>query len=454
MRILLAATLLIALMGLRSADAAELKETWRIRTSSEFSPELVCPSTRAKAASSTTSTHADLGPPDVEELAALGSIPELPGSAEPLKPIERDAAGPIAVAIWGDSHTAAGFFTEQLLESIGLEQDDVAPSFVPATASRPGVRLPIQKSCRGGPWETDLAYTSSEFSPTFSRSLSATRNTGPGAYLWIDFRRGTFAPNLKQLKVLFTLPADSSSAEVHLEVDERASRTFRLVERHTQIVIEGDRPFATVKLRVESGRVKVDGFVPSYTTEPKLILDTLSIPGATARAWRVIDTKFMRRWGPKESYDLAFLQYGTNEGNVSPFNFETYRDSLRESLRGFRSAYPNASCVLIGPPDRGVLVKKRGKGKSRGKVAPAKDLLFYSRVHLGISDVQLKVGREFGCSFWSWQKVMGGVGGMYRWQRSQPPRATSDLIHLTKHGYQESARRCERDLGLKEALGF
>lgn len=431
--------------------AAELKETWHVEGGRGTAPELVCPRSR-RPSPPPPSQPSDMAPPDAEELAALETIPDRSGATEPLPVLALKDKTPPAIAIWGDSHTAAGFFSEQLLDSIGLAQDDAAPSFIPPTVSRPGVRLPLRKSCRGGPWQTDLAYTKGSSGAQFGRALARAENTGPGAYLWLDFRRGALTGNLKELEILFTLPDKNARAIVKITIDDRETKTFRLSQEHSRILIKPKKPFATAKLTVESGSLFLDGFVPTYADSPKLLLDTLSIPGATARAWKTIDPTFLRHWGATRPYDLAFLQYGTNEGNSSTFNLQSYRDTLRESLRGFRASYPDTTCLLIGPTDRGVLVRRTGK--KRKKNTESKNLLFYSRRHYEINQAQAEIGKEFGCQFWSWQRAMGGPGSIYRWQRAKPPLANSDLVHLTKSGYQESARRFEENVQLAESLGF
>lgn len=439
----------MALLLVGPVQAAELKEIWNIDGGRSQAPALVCPkANRSRPAA--PSQEAGLAPPDADEIAALESIPDRSGATEPLPALKSPVGRPFSVAIWGDSHTAAGFFSEQLVESIGLSQSSVAPSFIPPTVGRPGVRLPIRASCRGGAWQTDLAYPKASAPVQFSRALARAEASGAAAYLWIDFRRETSAPGLKELEILFTIPDKSARATVRVLIDDAESRTFTISQIHDRILIRSRKPFSTMKLFVERGSLFLDGFVPTYVDAPKLVLDTLSIPGATARAWRIVEPSFLRTWGPATPYDFALLQYGTNEGNSSTFDRAQYARMLRESLAGFRAAYPNASCVLIGPTDRGVLVRRGGK--KRKKSAAPSNLLLYARIHYEISQLQSEIGKEFGCAFWNWQRAMGGPGSMYRWQRAQPALAATDLIHLTKLGYQESARRFSEDMQLGKAL--
>ena len=176
----LAALLSAAPAGARDSCAAELKETWHVEGGRGAAPELTCPRSRKPVPPPSPSQASDLAPPDAEELAALESIPDRSGTTDSLPILRHSGDSPLAVAIWGDSHTAAGFFSEQLLDSMGLPQDKAAPSFIPPTVARPGVRLPLRKSCRGGPWQTDLAYTKGTPEASFGRALARAENTASG----------------------------------------------------------------------------------------------------------------------------------------------------------------------------------------------------------------------------------------------------------------------------------
>ena len=169
------------------------------------------------------------------------------------------------------------------------------------------------------------------------------------------------------------------------------------------------------------------------------------------------------------------LEFGTNEGNVQPFDAQAYAQMLRASVSAWRSQFPQAACVLIGPGDRGILVRRSqkalSKGKSKagrskpapsgktqkavkprtGKSAPvakaAVDLLRFTRVHLEIAQLQSQVAAEHGCRFWSMLDAMGGAGGAYRWAAQTPPLMARDLIHFTVPGYQRLAQRFAQDMG-------
>jgi lysophospholipase L1-like esterase len=220
---------------------------------------------------------------------------------------------------------------------------------------------------------------------------------------------------------------------------------------------------STLKLRLVKGSLSLEGFVPAYAEQARLYFDTLAIPGATARSWKLVDPEYFKALGNQTPYDVVLLQYGTNEGNQRPFDPVTYENDLTASLQNLRRIYPNAVCVLLGPTDRGTLIARSKntrprtntqKDSAQGAGAPAlsKELLVYARIHEQISRIQQTVGQQYSCGFWDWQQAMGGPGGSYAWLKQSPPLMARDLIHLTVAGYQASARLFSQQMQFDEAF--
>jgi lysophospholipase L1-like esterase len=142
--------------------------------------------------------------------------------------------------------------------------------------------------------------------------------------------------------------------------------------------------------------------------------ETMGINGAQASMllnWDpVLWTQQIQRRNPA----LVVIAYGTNEALNSAWTAEDYRASLLRVIAQFRQAVPNASLLLVGPPDCGRL---------------------HSFPHLGeVIAVQREVAQQTGIAFWDWRHHMGGPGASHMWVRaglSQP-----DYTHLTGGGYK------------------
>ena len=370
---------------------------------------------------------------------------------------------PLNIGLWGDSHAAANFFAEELINSVNLPKDKVLPRFIPPTLARGGVRLPLRKQCQGQGWKYDLAYVGGQEGVQFSRGMARLNTTVNNSYQWIDFRTQGQQPNLRGVDILYA--ASAMPTTLGLTIDQLPEQLvdLKLNERGTiQIQAQGGL-MSTLKLRLVKGSLSLEGFVPNYAEQARLYFDTLAIPGATARSWKLVDPEYFKALGNQTPYDVVLLQYGTNEGNQKPFNPETYENDLTASLQNLRRIYPNAVCVLLGPTDRGTLIARSKNTRPRtntqkdatqgtGAPALAKELMVYSRIHEQISRIQQTVGQQVGCGFWDWQQAMGGPGGSYAWLKHSPTLMARDLIHLTVAGYQESARLFSQEMRFEEAF--
>jgi lysophospholipase L1-like esterase len=181
--------------------------------------------------------------------------------------------------------------------------------------------------------------------------------------------------------------------------------------------VQAEQAFATLRLRVIAGQIRIDGIAPVYEGKTQAILDVFSIPGATAKGWRVADSGHLRREDPLNAgYDVVILQSGTNESLDPDFKVGLYEAQLNASITRLKNAYPQARCILIGPPDA-----QRSSNTLRL-----------------INDSQYRLASAKGCAHWHWQKAMGGPGAAQRWLAKGWMQA--DLLHLTPEGYAQSAR--------------
>lgn len=352
----------------------------------------------------------------------------------------KDAQGdvrPRRFAFWGDSHIAAGPMMAQLQAAIRARGESVAVRFLPPTMGRANVRLPaLHAYCIGPAWTTELAFK--DPGPIATGPALATRvvSAGPDSYVWLDLRTADLEPQIKQVTLVYR--ASDADAQIGVIVDDGPEQTMTLAAGSTRQAIAADPAISTIKIRVSGGTFALEGFVFDYVAPPMVTLDVFGLPSATIRGWSNVDTKAVATALNGENYDGIALEYGTNDGAVEPFDPVAYRAGLTAALTNLRSLFPDASCVLIGPPDRGVLLPK-GTRKT--------DFLKFARIHARIADIQAAVGATFGCVPWDWQAFMGGPGGAYGWIHHNPVLMGSDLTHMTMDGYKRTGQALAASLG-------
>lgn len=232
---------------------------------------------------------------------------------------------------------------------------------------------------------------------------------------------------MQALTIVYDKPAPDSSLLLGIAINDGQEKLVRLGDAAGPLLqLRPDRPMATMRLRLVSGTITLHGFAPVYEEAGDVVLDTLSVPGGSLRSWAHADPAL---WSGGDGYQLILIQYGTNEGADPGFSAAGYRQYLQTHLQRLRSLYPRNRCVLIGPPDRGVV------GVSSGPAA-----LKYAAIHQQIALAQKEIGRQHRCAFWDWQAAMGGPGSAAAWARMNPPQMQADLTHLTASGYRISGR--------------
>ena len=468
-------------------------------------PDLQC-DTVPRGAS--TAAAPDLDPremPDDDEVQA--ALKEA-GASMPLPPARLPAGAgllsrarpgePYRVAIWGDSHLAAGFFTQELAKILKLAPEQIRAGFIPASMNRPGVRLPLRKTCVSPQWRYEPAHANAASAAAPGPGLVNLFSAQAGATLAWDLRNTAGVAEARQLRVLYQQTASPVRLALSVDGDQEVELVLSGVPGPAVLELAADGPLSVVSLRLVSGELRLQGLALPVPSQTAVQMDVFGYPGATVGGWRQASTDYLSAWFTQTPYNLVMMEFGTNEGNVKPFDAPAYEAMLRESVKRMRTVFPQAACVLIAPGDRGVLVrrsekwkrmpasarvvadkkadKKSGKsssqssaakgvkGKSKNKTktvapviestaapaanpGPARNLLQYTRIHEEIGQIQSAVAQQYGCSVWSMLQAMGGQGGAYRWARQSPPLMARDLIHFTVLGYQQLAQQFAQDMG-------
>ncbi len=150
---------------------------------------------------------------------------------------------------------------------------------------------------------------------------------------------------------------------------------------------------------------------------------------------------YLERWNPSlrkalladAQPSLIVLAYGTNDEGLSPEQRANYRDRVQTLIRTLK-AESGASILVIGPLDR------------YGKNKQARTALQAGAAEV-IADLKAACLKE-GCAFWDARAAMGGLGSIRRWR--ERGLAQDDLVHLNGPGYQQLGDLfCDQLLRLK-----
>lgn len=466
-----------------SIGAQELKADFtrilHVKSRSDV-PDLTCQKVRPKKpAGRVTTSQEPMVIPDAELLSAEQDEYHNFTNNSNIKsppPIDRNLAWlkaqptnhPFRIAIWGDSHIAAGFFTAELIRLLGLDSGLVQSAFIPASMNRAGVRLFVRKTCVTSGWKYESAHANVEGAHSPGPALVNLYTTTPNESIAWDLRDSSGHAQRKRMTLLFQQMPNPT--RISLSVDEGIEHVI-LLNGPTgpgRLEIVSDTTLSIVKVRLLEGDLRVHGVkleLPSYT---KLQFESFGYPGATVSAWKSANIPYLKNWLSEVDLQLVILAYGTNEGNQKPFDPIEYRHLLEKAVINLRSTFPTAACLLIAPGDRGILIPKsrserlKHKATKKGKAnyvasknlasppiqtqRTPSDLLLYSHIHQQIGDIQKELATKQGCQAWSMQEAMGGKTSAYDWARKKPALMAPDLIHFTINGYEELARKMAQDI--------
>ena len=452
------------------------QQTLHINNTGAQQGALICPPpapARAKPPSNETEAS-DIPAADAVSQALQNDTDTATTAAPPAskpQPIMPPSPNGWRIAVWGDSHMAAAFFSEQLARKLVPSGAVLQSRFIHAGVGHAGVRGLVRQACLVGTWKREMAYAQADAAAAPGPGMTSLMAQGSGATLGLDLRDAQGLPQHTRLNILYHGDG-SDNIRLAIRVDNGAETEVRLDTQQGPhaLALHMDQAVSTLQIRLVSGRWRFQGIeLPEVSTAAPYQLDVFAYPGATMAGWARSDLAYLASWFAQPRYDLALIAFGTNEGNDPNFNPPAYRELLSQAVGHFRQVFPQTPCVLIGPGDRGIRVAKTKATKStkahqkqrpsgttdkpdkRAKSPPQKpqvNLLKYARIHAQIGQIQAEVAAQQGCAAWDMQSAMGGMGSAYLWARKSPPLVAPDLIHFTPAGYRELANRYMADFGL------
>jgi lysophospholipase L1-like esterase len=336
------------------------------------------------------------------------------------------------VVFFGDSHTAADFMSGRVRERLQAEYGDGGPGFV----------------ITGQPWRfyrhsrAEL-LAASGLQSTFVRKRPSAESVPLGL-------AGVASTNLSpaegqpteppQLRLRLQGAAQPSGRATHFELYYLKQPGGAPLE----LSLDGKAlaPIATQAEQSEPGYFAFDapddgahelglraagpGRLTLFGVVAELegagvVVDTLGVPGARARAQLYWDQALLREHLQRRNPELWVLAYGTNESTDVTQPIADYAGQLRQVVSQLRALLPEASCLQIGPTDYPERVRK-GVYQPRERTAQ-------------INQLQRSTAADFGCGFVDLVEAMGGPLAMLRWYRADPPLGGKDLVHFTRRGY-------------------
>jgi hypothetical protein len=353
---------------------------------------------------------------------------------------------PIAVLHFGDDRIADDRFA-------GALRDLLAGRFGGAGRGlmMPGL-FPLRgmKVDRSGQWTLDSAAAGA--SGPFG--ITAVRMTSSSSNAWLRFTapQATF----DWAEVTFMTAPGAGTALISLDGGgTRTVPTHALAANETSIRIPARAHEVLIKPRGD-GPVSILS-VATGTNSPGIVYSNLGLPGATAWTPGKWTADFAANELRQLSPDLILLEYGTREGFDDGLDLKRYEVHLRLVIDQLKEWAPQASLLIIGPPDAARLPAFAGSaGAQVCRALNTQEIAGYDRM-MDRTDERLarwhapprleavrsalrRAAAGSGAYFWDWAKYMGGPCSIHAWGSFTPPLAAPDHTTLTEAGDERSAR--------------
>jgi lysophospholipase L1-like esterase len=335
------------------------------------------------------------------------------GAAEP-------SSGAVHILQFGDSHTAADWWTADLRNLFQHRFGNGGSGF--SVAGRPfkGYRRVDAPSGASLLWQSEGLHAA-EGEGYFGLGGVSISTDHPGQFVSLD-------ADCNRIEISYLRHPGGGSVELYdhdqplrqFSTDGEIAPSFVTFEA-------APGPHRFVLKTLDSHPVRLFGWVADKPTG--VTYEALGINGAEASIilrWNEsMLTADMHRRDP----GLIVLAYGTNDATDSQWTPETYREMFSSVIRRLHSAAPGASILVISPGDRWT------REHTGWRVVPGIDWII---------DAQRQSCRENGCAFWDLRRRTGGKGVMEDWFTAG--LAQPDHAHFTFEGYKRLASALFDDL--------
>ncbi|MCG8558383.1 MAG: GDSL-type esterase/lipase family protein [Hyphomicrobiales bacterium] len=392
-------------------------------------------------------------PPPRTEPAQRAALSEFYAALDGLRTGARRE--PVTILHLGDSHIASDRFTGDLRDLLQARFGDAGRGLM-----MPGFPFDYYRA-RGVRFTKSKGWTSASSlkSAAGSYGLTGVRlsSRAKEAWLRLDSKDGPF----EWAEVTFltgrrhgtaVVSVDSTSRTVKTTAADGSPKTVRMQHKGSSLTVKakGDGPVTVLSWAVGQDR-------------PGIRYVNLGIPSATADITRRWSGELMAADFARLKPNLVVLGYGTNEGFHDKLDVAAYERRYEALVRRLQNLAPNASFLVIGPPDSARFPRFARKGRKYAelksvacRVLSAQERQSYPSLvkarsdriagwhvppKLGAVRAALKrVAERGGAYFWDWSGIMGGACGVHDWATAEPALVMADHVHMTAEGSQRTAR--------------
>ncbi|MBV8890336.1 MAG: hypothetical protein JO267_01820 [Alphaproteobacteria bacterium] len=358
---------------------------------------------------------------------------------------------PVRILQIGDSHTANDAFSSamraRLQTRFGAAGRGWLPGGVPFKYFRPqlvsvsesGWRHLGQADAGQVPMGIDVTLAQSE-GPAARMTLTSTEPEGFNRFeleLLLQPGGGPLAVRIDQRK---PIPVTTDAPAVRLK---RVEISLPAAAHEIELTALGQQPADVLGWTIER-------------RHPGIIYENHGTIGATINLIGKMNTSAVGFELAARRPALLVIAFGTNEGFDESLDLGQYAANFQTAVEALHDKAPDASVLIIGPPDGNRMDRSCTPGDGQPALPAAGCTASLSsetscawhppRNLAAVRQIQKRIAAARGWAFWDWSQAMGGTCSIDRLAGLDPPLAAADHVHLTKTGYAAAADILFQDL--------
>ena len=324
---------------------------------------------------------------------------------------------PVRIAYFGDSFIEADILTGDLREMLQKRFGGCGVGYVPITTKIAGFRPTVHHSFGG--WGSH-SVTDSTY---FDRSRQDISNhyfiPSSGAYVSLKGEK-RFLSHIDTCEVSTCYFLTSDSLRLAASVNGGEAQPFSVGGKEELQSVSVNGRIGSVRWKVE--QLDSTALFYAVTMDPRqgVIVDNFSTRGSSGQQLGNIPMSILRQYNRLRTYDLVVLQYGLNVASDKVMNYTYYKDAMKPVVERLKTAFPDASFLIVGVGDR----ENKDENGDLRTMPGVKRLIRY----------QQALAAETGVAFWNMFEAMGGEGSMVEMVNHKPQMANYDYTHINFRG--------------------
>lgn len=319
----------------------------------------------------------------------------------------------IRITQFGDSHSAADFFTGKLRNTLQQRYGDAGIGWVSPIYIR-------------GQRHEKITYDSEDF-----QLLDSRRNDYDG-----DYPMGGYVAKAKSDMGFIRLKHkhdDDGKWSLKILMKNDSTDDWQITDKVTTLPVD---------ITSQGEGMEIGGVWLTKKSAKGAIVEVIAANGAKNTLWDKWGTDWLQRdLATLSRSDMVILAYGTNEAFNNRLDIQEFEKNITQRVEQIRQALPKAVILVIGAPES---YKKRPTKKQLANTDRLSTGLSVMdcesqrpQLLTQIQQIQSDIAKKQNTLYWDWQQAMGG--------QCQVPQLINnglmqkDGIHFTSKGYQYAA---------------